>query len=238
MGRQKCAQELQANRSAKVPVLLLLRKASHPASPLGTPTEARQDSFELRIWPRLIEPSPPETGTLHPTPTPLLCSTDLGPTAGMQATHAASCRACARPLSTRPEHRGLRMPSSMGAARQVSARADPTRRNVLETTDVGNSTNIRWHESMVQREDKEMLLGQKGCVLWFTGEPRLPASAHPRRSSAPPARTSSLARRVRVGLSIKHPPCRRSERLWQEHGGVHSGAHPERARALHHPARR
>lgn len=57
----------------------------------------------------------------------------------------------------------------MGAARQVSARADPTRRDVLETTDVGNSTNIRWHETMVQREDKEMLLGQKGCVLWFTG---------------------------------------------------------------------
>jgi adenylylsulfate kinase len=39
----------------------------------------------------------------------------------------------------------------------------------LSTKDVGNSTNIRWHESMVARRDKEMLLGQRGCVLWFTG---------------------------------------------------------------------
>ncbi|EFN51375.1 hypothetical protein CHLNCDRAFT_141154 [Chlorella variabilis] len=39
----------------------------------------------------------------------------------------------------------------------------------LSTTDVGNSTNIRWHDSMVARTDKEMLLGQRGCVLWFTG---------------------------------------------------------------------
>lgn len=35
--------------------------------------------------------------------------------------------------------------------------------------DVGNSTNIKWHEGMVSSEQKEDLLGQKGCVLWFTG---------------------------------------------------------------------
>jgi adenylylsulfate kinase len=35
--------------------------------------------------------------------------------------------------------------------------------------DVGQATNIKWHESMVSRGDKETLLGQKGCVLWFTG---------------------------------------------------------------------
>lgn len=39
----------------------------------------------------------------------------------------------------------------------------------LDTTHVGNSTNIRWHDSTVRREDKELLLGQRGCVLWFTG---------------------------------------------------------------------
>ncbi|EFN51374.1 hypothetical protein CHLNCDRAFT_55206 [Chlorella variabilis] len=39
----------------------------------------------------------------------------------------------------------------------------------LETTTVGKSTNIRWQESMVSRDDKERLLGQRGCVLWFTG---------------------------------------------------------------------
>ena len=35
--------------------------------------------------------------------------------------------------------------------------------------DVGSATNIKWHESMVSRGDKEKLLNQKGCVLWFTG---------------------------------------------------------------------
>jgi adenylylsulfate kinase len=35
--------------------------------------------------------------------------------------------------------------------------------------DVGQATNIKWHETMVSRADKERLLGQKGCVLWFTG---------------------------------------------------------------------
>eukprot|EP00951_Prasinocladus_malaysianus_P014907 scaffold113650_cov43-Prasinocladus_malaysianus.AAC.1 len=44
-------------------------------------------------------------------------------------------------------------------------------RRWVETTayDVGDSTNIKWHESMVTRADKESLLDQKGCVLWFTG---------------------------------------------------------------------
>jgi adenylylsulfate kinase len=31
------------------------------------------------------------------------------------------------------------------------------------------STDITWHEGGVAREQKEALLGQRGCVLWFTG---------------------------------------------------------------------
>ena len=34
---------------------------------------------------------------------------------------------------------------------------------------VGSSTNIRWHEGAVSRDAREAALGQKGCVLWFTG---------------------------------------------------------------------
>lgn len=34
---------------------------------------------------------------------------------------------------------------------------------------VGESTNIKWHEGAVDRETRERALGQKGCVLWFTG---------------------------------------------------------------------
>ena len=30
-------------------------------------------------------------------------------------------------------------------------------------------SNITWHEGAVQRRDKEKLLNQRGCVLWFTG---------------------------------------------------------------------
>mmetsp|Transcript_6424 Transcript_6424/g.17960 ORF Transcript_6424/g.17960 Transcript_6424/m.17960 type:complete len:248 (-) Transcript_6424:1099-1842(-) len=37
------------------------------------------------------------------------------------------------------------------------------------TYDIGESTNIKWHESRVTREDKQKLLNQRGCVLWFTG---------------------------------------------------------------------
>lgn len=41
----------------------------------------------------------------------------------------------------------------------------------VQTTayDVDQATNIKWHETMVTRDDKEKLLNQKGCVLWFTG---------------------------------------------------------------------
>lgn len=35
--------------------------------------------------------------------------------------------------------------------------------------DVGNSTNIKWHEGGVTTQQKEDMLEQKGCVLWFTG---------------------------------------------------------------------
>ena len=31
------------------------------------------------------------------------------------------------------------------------------------------ATNITWHETIVTAEDREKLLNQKGCVIWFTG---------------------------------------------------------------------
>ncbi len=31
------------------------------------------------------------------------------------------------------------------------------------------ATNITWHEMTVSMEDREELLNQKGCVIWFTG---------------------------------------------------------------------
>ena len=34
---------------------------------------------------------------------------------------------------------------------------------------VGDSTNIKWHEGSVDQATREKTMGQKGCVLWFTG---------------------------------------------------------------------
>lgn len=31
------------------------------------------------------------------------------------------------------------------------------------------ATNITWHEATVTKQDREQLLNQKGCVVWFTG---------------------------------------------------------------------
>lgn len=33
------------------------------------------------------------------------------------------------------------------------------------------ATNITWHESHVERKEREKLLNQKGCTIWFTGLP-------------------------------------------------------------------
>ena len=35
---------------------------------------------------------------------------------------------------------------------------------------VGAATNIKFHDGMVPRADKEKLLDQKGVIIWFTGE--------------------------------------------------------------------
>ena len=31
------------------------------------------------------------------------------------------------------------------------------------------SQNIRWHGANITREEREQILGQRGCVVWFTG---------------------------------------------------------------------
>ena len=32
-----------------------------------------------------------------------------------------------------------------------------------------NDTNVHWHEHAVGREEREVLNGHKGCIIWFTG---------------------------------------------------------------------
>ncbi|XP_057449623.1 adenylyl-sulfate kinase 3-like isoform X1 [Lotus japonicus] len=50
-----------------------------------------------------------------------------------------------------------------------SAAAAFSGKNLCDMSNIGNSTNILWHECPVQKHDREQLLQQKGCVVWLTG---------------------------------------------------------------------
>lgn len=96
----------------------------------------------------------------HPTPASARYCRRPVRVVAQAAPRDVSAQAAAAPAAVAPPH----------AVGTNNAVAGPH----LSTTDVGNSTNIRWHDSMVARTDKEMLLGQRGCVLWFTGGWQLP----------------------------------------------------------------
>lgn len=42
-------------------------------------------------------------------------------------------------------------------------------RNLHQMSTIGNSTNITWHKSSVEKLDRQELLQQRGCVIWITG---------------------------------------------------------------------
>lgn len=42
-------------------------------------------------------------------------------------------------------------------------------KEILQTTNVGNSTNILWHKCAVEKKERQKLLQQRGCVIWITG---------------------------------------------------------------------
>ncbi|RHN63043.1 putative adenylyl-sulfate kinase [Medicago truncatula] len=42
-------------------------------------------------------------------------------------------------------------------------------KNLRQMSNIGNSTNILWHDCPVQKCDRQQLLQQKGCVIWLTG---------------------------------------------------------------------
>jgi adenylylsulfate kinase len=39
----------------------------------------------------------------------------------------------------------------------------------VDAYQMGDSTNIKWHEGSVDSATREKAMNQKGCVLWFTG---------------------------------------------------------------------
>ena len=42
-------------------------------------------------------------------------------------------------------------------------------KNLRQMSNIGNSTNILWHDCPIQKRDRQQLLQQKGCVIWLTG---------------------------------------------------------------------
>lgn len=66
-----------------------------------------------------------------------------------------------------------RVPRHPLSVRSTRCLASPHRVHSLAPTATEpkacSNSNITWHEGAVQRRDKEQLLNQRGCVLWFTG---------------------------------------------------------------------
>jgi hypothetical protein len=65
----------------------------------------------------------------------------------------------------------------------------------------GNSTNIKWHEGGVTTQQKEDMLEQKGCVLWFTG---LSGSGPAACNAAAASMAAASVSGVEVRFSCKH----------------------------------
>ncbi|PNY07277.1 adenylyl-sulfate kinase [Trifolium pratense] len=42
-------------------------------------------------------------------------------------------------------------------------------KNLHQMSNIGNSTNILWHDCPIQKRDRQQLLQQRGCVIWLTG---------------------------------------------------------------------
>ncbi|CAI9777515.1 unnamed protein product [Fraxinus pennsylvanica] len=51
----------------------------------------------------------------------------------------------------------------------TNERDDFSGKNMPPMSTIGNSTNIFWHKCIVEKSDRQQLLGQKGCVIWITG---------------------------------------------------------------------
>ncbi|KAL3833248.1 hypothetical protein ACJIZ3_007984 [Penstemon smallii] len=58
-----------------------------------------------------------------------------------------------------------------GQPKQVdsSTDADILGNGTVQTSTVGNSSNIAWHSCSVGKSERQELLNQKGCVVWITG---------------------------------------------------------------------
>ena len=75
----------------------------------------------------------------------------------------ANASKCVHPSSLAPRE------CARTSARVLNVTRAMTTDVAVDAYKVGESTNIKWHEGAVDRATRERALGQRGCVLWFTG---------------------------------------------------------------------
>ena len=84
------------------------------------------------------------------------------------------------------------------------------------------SKNIVWHEQTVDREARQRLLGQRGCVVWFTG---LSGCGKSTVANALDAMLHSAGRATVLldGDNVRHGLCAPASVLEPEHGAEFAG---------------
>jgi len=66
-------------------------------------------------------------------------------------------------------HRTATQSGIMSPFQHTKRSANTSAESSCDCYDVGSSSNIKWQEGAVPREQRERMLNQRGCILWFTG---------------------------------------------------------------------
>lgn len=76
---------------------------------------------------------------------------------------------CLRPIQAMTVADRFRGPSGVHIEKNGECDCSVPERSTLVLSNIGNSTNIAWHDCLVGRPERQNLLKQKGCVIWITG---------------------------------------------------------------------
>ncbi|KAK8933393.1 hypothetical protein KSP39_PZI015270 [Platanthera zijinensis] len=85
---------------------------------------------------------------------------------------AGACAAkplCIRPIQAKTVADRFGGPNGAPIEKNGECECSVPERSTLLLSNVGNSTNIAWHDCPVGKPERQKLLKQKGCVIWITG---------------------------------------------------------------------
>ncbi|XP_019421037.1 PREDICTED: adenylyl-sulfate kinase 3-like isoform X2 [Lupinus angustifolius] len=79
-----------------------------------------------------------------------------------------------KPIKAKEDHGASLIHDSSHRCQGISSHKDPdsvsfSGKNLSQMSNSENSLNILWHESPIQKLDRQEILQQKGCVIWLTG---------------------------------------------------------------------